>query len=166
MSFERNDRVIGTDQPTPLGDLFSVSRGLQLHDWVLRLALGLPNCCLIPSTPQPQQPSQAFELPRSYCIPGSCLSAPGSLLGGGRSGSAAEAFRYVDIESSDWCRALRLVKLIFISDLHCFSSGPVNHDQDEAVGSQGPRGGCRGRQGVFRPVLVGGEGKGGTVTLS
>ena len=70
-------------------------------------------------------------------------------------------FRYVDIESSDWCRALRLVKLIFMSDLHCFCRrGPVNHDQDEAVGSQGPRA-CRGRQGFSGPVLVGGGGKRG-----
>jgi hypothetical protein len=62
MSFERNDPAIATDQPTPLGDLFSVSRGLQLHDWVVRLAFRVanvgPNCSLIPSTPQPQQPSQ------------------------------------------------------------------------------------------------------------
>jgi hypothetical protein len=122
MSFERNDRVIETDQPRHLVIYSPYPEDLQLHDWAVRLALMLPNCCLIPSTPQPQQPSQNLELPRSYCIPGSCLSAPGSLLGGGRSGSAAEAFRYVDIESSDWCRALRLVKLIFISDLHCLSS--------------------------------------------
>jgi hypothetical protein len=34
-------------------------------------------------------------------------------------------FRYVDIESSDWCRALRLVKLIFMSDLQCFVVGDL-----------------------------------------
>lgn len=35
----------------------------------------------------------------------------------------------------------------------------MNHDQDEAVGSQGPRGMSR-KAGVFRPVLVGERGGG------
>lgn len=37
----RNDRGHGDGSATPLGDLFSVSRELQLHDWMVRLALGL-----------------------------------------------------------------------------------------------------------------------------
>ena len=53
--------------------------------------------------------------------------------------SAAEAFRYVDTESSDWCRALRLVKLIFVIRSALLVRRPVNYDHDEAVGSQGPR---------------------------
>jgi hypothetical protein len=37
----RNDRVITTDQPTPLAGLFSAARGSGMGDWVLRAALFL-----------------------------------------------------------------------------------------------------------------------------
>jgi hypothetical protein len=115
----RNDRGHCDGSATPLGDLFSVSRGLQLLDWMVRLALALltldPNCCLIPALHNRNYRLAPLNLPSKL------LYLPGKLLEHSRVparwwriwNQLQKLFRYVDIESSDWCRALRLVKLIF-----------------------------------------------------
>jgi hypothetical protein len=67
---------------------------------------------------------------------------------------AAEAFRYVDIESSDWCRALRLVKLIFAIRSALLVRRSVNYDHDEAVGKSGAEVMSRKAGAHPGPVLV------------